>query len=352
MVFSQRLLKHAVAKNPAAMERITLGKTRIQSVLDREKVSNQKTLEQKISEQGPKGQHVDPHLVGLAAMDLIELKRLKISHHPTTGTIPWYSNILTPQEIIDARLAELAPLYNSVSTGNFSNLAGDALELIVFKCLEEIRLNNPRYSYQGAFHLDLPKDEHERYKKTQPPKHIGQFKIAKEADFLQYGHEAGPICIECKNYRNWLYPNEGYIRELIIKADGLNAIPLLVGRRFHYTAIANFLEPAGIAFHEAYFQYYPADKEDLAKKVSNKNSLGFTDVTASEIPHPRTMHFFQRMMPTLIEETSRRWQKNRPALIDYANGELNLPQLYTAIGSPAGGKWVDNIDWGIRPEDI
>ena len=34
-------------------------------------------------------------------------------------------------------------------------------------------------------------------------------------------------------------------------------------------------------------------------------------------------------------------QLNRDVLLEYAHGAINIAQLYTAIGSPAGGKWVD-----------
>ena len=46
-IFSQKLLEKEDAKNPAALERIAIAKRRVQSVLDREIVAHQKTLEQK-----------------------------------------------------------------------------------------------------------------------------------------------------------------------------------------------------------------------------------------------------------------------------------------------------------------
>ena len=33
------------------------------------------------------------------------------------------------------------------------------------------------------------------------------------------------------------------------------------------------------------------------------------------------------------------WHKHRAALVAYAKNEIPLAQLYTEIGSPAGGKW-------------
>ena len=339
--FSQELLQKEGAKNPEALTRIRLAKRRIQSVLDRETVSHQKTLEQKIAEQGPKGQHVDPHLIGLAIFDLLHQNRLREHSHPATASKPWYANPGTKDAAVNTKLDVLAPLYASISGGGFGNLTGDALEIIVFKCLDKIFSAHPRFSYQGYFHLDEPKNEHGRYPKTQPPKSIGRFTTTKEADFLQFGHDVGPLCIECKNYREWLYPNNQNIKDLIIKSAHLSAVPVLINRRIHYTTRTNFLEPAGIIAHESLYQYFPADQMDLAQKAKHKRSLGFTDVMATEDPHPRTTKFFNQLLPKIVDFMGERWKANRSALIDYAVGDINLAQLYTAIGSPAGGKWQD-----------
>lgn len=346
MGFSPALLSRPEAKSATALERIAVAKARIQSVLDRETVAHQRTLEQKISEQGPTGQRVDPHLVGLAVFDLLENNRLRSHKHFSTGTIPWYANLGTTDAAVQERLELLAPLYASVSQGGFGNLTGDTLEVIVNKCLQTVYESDARYPYLGHFHLDKPKNKQNRYDKVQPPKQIGPHKTLKEADFIQFGHAAGPLCIECKNYRQWLYPHDTMIKELIVKSYELGAIPVMVARRIHYSTRTNLLEPAGVIAHESLYHYYPADEGELAAKVAHKRSLGFTDVVASEEPHPRTQKFFQTLLPKIVPQMALRWEANREALLEYAQGELNLAQLYTAIGSPAGGKWQDYEEGG------
>jgi hypothetical protein len=167
--FSRKLLDHPDAKNSKALGRISIAKRRIQAILDRDFLAHQKTLEQKISEQGPRELRVDPHLVGLAVMDLLQLNRLKKLTHPATANGGWYSNPATSDEILIPRLNELAPLYASVSGDGFGNLTGDALELITFKCLDAVFAENNRYAYQGYFDLAHPKDLHGRYRKVAPP---------------------------------------------------------------------------------------------------------------------------------------------------------------------------------------
>lgn len=336
--FSAWLLAHPEAQSATVRARIGIAKDRIQKILDRERVSHQKTLEQKISDQGPVNLRVDPHLVGLALKDLLELSRLKVTQH---SSHPWYANRLTPDAEIQTRLEELGPLYQQVSGGGFGNLTGDALELIVFKCLKELAAQQPRYGFQGYFRLDQPKNAQGRYQKVQPPKNVGENSTTKEADFLQFGHDQGVLCIECKNYREWIYPHHNSIKETIVKAHELGCIPLMVARRIHYTAMTNLLGPAGIISHETYFQYYPADQIELAERVKDKTKLGFTDVTATEEPHARTKNFFGTTLPEIVPRMAELWEANRDALYEYAKGNLFLAQLYNEIGSPAAGNWVD-----------
>jgi hypothetical protein len=84
-------------------------------------------------------------------------------------------------------------------------LIGDALELIVYKALDRQYVQQPRFAYLGHFDLSAPKNAEGRYVRVQPPKSIAGHSTIKEADFLLFGHDAGPLCIECKSYREWLY---------------------------------------------------------------------------------------------------------------------------------------------------
>lgn len=341
--FSKKLLENPEARNPSALARIDLAKKRIQSILDRDIVAHRKTSEQKIAEQGPTGQRVDPHLVGLAIMDLQETRRLRAHSHQSDGKTQWYSNLLAKDEQVKERLDELAPLYTQITGGGFGNLTGDALEVITFKCLKNIFDQNKRYAYLGYFHLDEPKDKHGRYRKIQPPRSLAGGTTIKEADFIQYGHEAGPLCIECKNYREWIYPQDIKIKELIIKAYELQTIPVMIARRIHYAALSNLFEPAGIIAHESYFQYYPLDYAVLADKARHARSLGFTDVRATEDPDKRTIKFFNDTLPRIVAPMAEKWDRHRDTLYEYAKDKINISELYSAIESPAGGKWA------IRP---
>lgn len=346
--FSRKILDGPEGNSDESLERIAIAKRRIQSVLDRDTIACQKTLEQKISEQGPREMRVDPHLIGRAILDLTELNRLVTHHHQSTGRLGWLSNPGRAAAEVTERLNFLAPLYDSVSGHGFGNLTGDALELVVWKALRSVHAAKRRFTYQGHFDLTQPKNDHGRYRRVQPPKSNGEYTTKKEADFFQFGHTAGALCIECKNYREWIYPDHVIIKELIIKASDLQMIPVLVARRLHYTTRNNLLAPAGIIAHESLYQYYPADKAELAAQVRHARNLGFTDVLAVEEPHARTQRFFGELLPGLVAPMGAKWTKNMGALVAFANEEIQLPELYREIGSPAASSWEEDMnpaDW-------
>lgn len=313
--FSAWLLQQRDAKSPKALERIALAKRRVQSILDRETVACHRTLEQKIADQGPTAQRVDPHLVGLAIKDLIETTRLRARE---AAGETWYSNQATSDEKAAEKIQRLAPLHETINSGSFGNIVGDALEIVVFKCLDRLYEQQPRYAYHGSFRLSSPKQNSGRYIKDKPPKIIGSKRTQKDPDFIQFGYDSGPLYIECKNRREWLYPGHGLIKNTIIGAADLGCTPLLIQRRLHYTTITNFLKPAGIIAHESYFQYYPTDYADLAKSIKDRRLLGYTDVTATEEPHARTVKFFFETLPRIAPSMTERWNRNKNALLAYA----------------------------------
>lgn len=336
---SKWLANQRVARNPAVMDLISLAAARARKVLEREGVAHQRTLEQKISDQGPEGMRVDPHLLGFALRDLVE--RGLLSEHSHSDTHKWFSHRLEKPERVEPVLAKLAPLYAHVTTGHFPNKVGDALEVIVFKTIRELSNTDDRFRYFGSLEIDKQKNIYGRYRKNEPPQRIGENKTLKQADFLLSGYPEGILGIECKNYREWIYPRHTAIKDLIIKSFELNVIPILIARRIHYSTITNLLKPSGIVAHQSYFQYYPGDDHEIAANVRHKRSLGFTDVTSKEEPHQRTREFFFTVLPNILPDMAARWKTNKAALYEYAKGGLNIAQAYTAIGSPAGGKWKE-----------
>ena len=185
MPHSQWLQNHPSAKNPAALARIEIAMARLPNILERQLVCCQKTLEQKISDQGPNGQRVDPHLLGIAIKELAVHRGIITAHnHQATGTTSWYANSRASITDIKNRLNDLAPLYDQVSNGTFPNLVGDALEVVVQESLISLNQQNPAFNFLGAMQTLLPKNKHGRFNKIEPPNVISGHASVKDSRFL------------------------------------------------------------------------------------------------------------------------------------------------------------------------
>jgi hypothetical protein len=101
-----------------------------------------------------------------------------------------------------------------------------------------------------------------------------------------------------------------------------------------------FFSPPVSSLTKAIFNTTLRIKPRLPKN-RHKRSLGFTDVLATEDPHQRTVKFFSTSLPNIVEPMAAKWQLNKAVLVEYAQGNINLAQLYNVIESPAAGNWQD-----------
>jgi hypothetical protein len=319
---------------------------RLPNVLDTNIVANQRTLEQKISDQGPDEQRVDPHLLRLALSELVHYRRLIREITLPESHVPWYANAGQDPVKVTDKLGQLAPLYEQVAHGAFPNLVGDALEIVVFRQIQARTRADRRCSYQGSIDYHGTKTRG-RYRKVDPPLTFMEGTSHGPVDFIFNHPDVGALFVECKNVREWIYPNDGKIKELIRKCCATGATPLFIARRIHYATITNLLEPAGIIAHESYHQYYPDGDDDLIARVRHKRSLGFTDVRSWEDPDRRTGAFFRTMLPAVGAEMAARFRRHRRHLLAYAENTMSRAELYRVLRSPAHpstkGELPDNV---------
>ena len=331
------------ARGPEALERVQIAMSRLPNVLETNSVANLRTLEQKISDQGPEDQRVDPHLLRLALLEVVSTRKQIKEIKPSDSHVSWYANAGHDKKTVSVKLATLIPIYEKVAHGGFPNLIGDALEIVVFRCLQAAVSADPRCSFLGSIDYNGRTDKHGRFKKIDPPLHFMHGTAHGPVDFIFTHPNIGPLLVECKNVREWLYPDDGKIKELLRKSCSTGAVPLIVSRRIHYTTVTNLLEPAGIIAHQSYYQYYPDDDASLIAEVQNKRGLGFSDVRSWKNPHARTGRFFNSLLPDFGEEMAKRFRKNKAVLKEYADGDISRAELYRAIGSPASGFSNDDL---------
>ena len=150
---------------------------------------------------------------------------------------------------------------------------GRALEIATYKALRQI----PNAEFYGRFKNLAAHDDSTLYEKEKPPQHIGTKSLPgdQRLDFMLRTTDAGYLGIECKNVRHWMYPHEVEIKETLRKCIELDAVPVLIARRFPFVTF-HVLGKCGLIIHQTYNQILPATDRTLAAKLKTSSCSATT----------------------------------------------------------------------------
>lgn len=294
-----------------ADERVELGCRRIRNILQRLPIVSMRTLEQKISDAGPGHQRVDPHILTESRKKLEESDIVKIK--TVLGT-PWYRLSITPEEACQAHLDLVEPVIRQLHRGKNGVLIGQALELAVFQALR----SDSTIHFIGGFELNSSKNT---WRKIEPRMISGQALTGgRNLDFILVHSEAGRVGIEVKNTREWIYPNSEAVRDLIDKCYELDAVPVMICRRYAYVTYS-LLHRCGVLLHQNYNQLFPESLSEVAEKARHKNLLGYHDIRVGIEPDQRLRRFIGKL-PSLLPEARDRFDGYKDLLCDFASGDM------------------------------
>jgi hypothetical protein len=200
----------------------------------------------------------------------------------------------------------------------------------------------PNAEFFGRFTDLEDHDDSKNYHKEDPPQHIGLRALPEKQslDFILWT-PSGPLGIECKNVRHWLYPHVGEIRELIQKCVTLQAVPVLIARRIPFVTFA-VLSRCGVIVHQTYNQLFPASEAELAAKVRDKTLLGYHDVRTGNEPDARMVKFVTENLPKLAATSRELFLDYFDLLEAYGNGDKNYDEFAARVLRRSRG---ENEDW-------
>jgi hypothetical protein len=320
-------------------EREALGRTRLIRVLRAHGgVASMRTLEMKISDSGPNPMRIDPHILTDARENLRRARQI--------DTIPnvagkWYFLTDFAKEKVAQRYAELAAVQGEFAKRNFNTRLGQTLELAIYRALEASNCD-----FLGRFPELADHGDHKLYKKDEPPNYIGVRRIPddRQLDFLAH-YADGWAGIECKNIREWLYPDRAEIRQLIDKCLYLDCIPVLIARRIHISTFFVF-NKCGLIIHQMYNQLLPQADAELAAKAKDKALLGYHDIRLGNQPDARLLKFVLENLPQLVGTMRPRWEQYKDLLQAYARDGLVYTEFAARVrrrhdGADEDGDWDD-----------
>jgi hypothetical protein len=326
--FSEEVRRKAGSN--AVLDRVDISIKRLLNVLEREQIAGIRTLEMKICDAGPLPQRVEPHVLGLAGLELLKYRRrVAAITLPSTGSHLWYAPIRFTELEYGPKLRQVTETYLATADHSFTSALGDPLEISVFKILRDLRRSDPRFMFFGSFDLSA-RNASGRFRKIEPTTNYNEAALDGPPDFAIFDPVSGESAIiECKNQREWVYPSSETMKTLVAKALAAQMTPIIIARRM--SAITKFLlcEPAGILAHETYNQLYPETEQGraLAEAVKKIRGLGYFDVHASEKPLPRTVKFFFEDVPLLLPTAAQKFRAHADSLHAWIAGTMSWRDL-------------------------
>ena len=281
-----------------------------------------RTLEQKISDAGPANQRVDPHNLTTARRELQQRGVVMVDQRPTGH---WYRLATTPEREWKERLELVEPIVERMQDHKIHLAVGQTLEIAVYRALLIERANHSLQFYGGVLGLDSsdPAD----WKKVEPPNLISGKSLSggRNLDFVLDHRDAKSVGVEVKNIREWVYPDSEAMLALLSKCLDLDAVPVLICRRYAY-ATFSVLHRCGVLLHQNYNQLLPHSLRDLAELARDKELLGYHDIRLGHEPNQRLRRFIGKL-PSLLPEARDRFAAYKDLLSKFASGEIGYNEF-------------------------
>lgn len=307
-------------------QRKELARTRLTNVLNRHGIALSRTLEQKISDAGPYNQRIDPHV-------LTDVRRSMqqeglIQAQPGIDNSVWYHLSDTDPHKVAERYKAQAPDYKDFINHDLRLRIGQALEIAIYRSL----LDHFGQRFFGRFRDLNMKSDNKLYSKEEPPSYVGGNSIENGGplDFLVQDDNGLWAGIEAKNIREWLYPQQTDIMEIISKCLELDVVPVLIGRRIPYVTFRIF-HTCGFIFHQTYNQLLPESDDELALRVRSKYSLGYHDIRTGNRPDARLTRFVSQNLPQQIKPARERFNDFKDLLSSYCFGQMQWDEFAARV---------------------
>jgi hypothetical protein len=319
-------------------EREEIASKRIQSVLAAQGVANLRTLEQKIADAGPNPLRVQPHILTDVKNEL--LKQGTVAAIDLKGA-QWLHLASTPADRVQARLAELGPLWEAFTA---CRQTGQALEIAVFRAI----LEAPAVTAFGGFHDLTAHGDDRLYAKEEVKIFNGNSIGNRSLDFIV--NADGIYCgIEVKNIRPWLYPHDKEVIAALQKALKLGVVPVIIARRIPYVTF-RLLGTCGVVMHETYNQRMANADAALADRARHKDLLGYHDIRVGNLPDQRLTHFMTNNLAKVAKDAEAKLKAYDDLLSAFANEGMPYNEFAARVRRRQLGQSEDN-DWKEQEEE-
>jgi hypothetical protein len=118
--------------------------------------------------------------------------------------------------------------------------------------------------------------------------------------------------------------------EVIVKCLSMDIVPVLIGRRIHYSTFRIF-HTCGFIFHETFNQLLAVQDEDVADLIRDKKLLGYHNVRVGDQPDARLRKFIETNLPQQIAPARQRFNEYKDLLNEYAFNQMKWPEFAARV---------------------
>jgi hypothetical protein len=285
----------------------------------------------------PNDQRIDPHILTVVRNAMIRANQIRKLMY---DNVPWFCLPETPESFLEQRLYPQRQTLRELNRGDLSHRIGQTLEIATYRALLQLQTG----TFLGRFKDLDSHDDGSLYSKEEPPQHLGAYELEgqERLDFLVH-HPETWLGIECKNIREWLYPDRPEVKEAIAKCVALDCIPVIIARRIPFVTF-RLLSTCGVIFHETFNQLYPLSAQQIAERARHKDNLGYHDIRLGNTPDARLLKFITKDLFNVIDSALFSFNEYKDVLDQYVSESMGYDEFAARVRRRREGRHEDS-DW-------
>lgn len=287
---------------------LPIAKRRIERILQQQVVASIRTLESKISESG-RGEKPPPHSISNALYALSRLDNEDPGGEPVVArrrdqSWPcemYYLTAADPEAVSNAleRKVALEKKWHRYASRTGTDTIGQLGERIVrdaFEAAADRFFVGPAWGNVTRVNgRDIPADG-------------GRVGSVDGLVILSSVPPAqGSAIVEVKNQREWIYPRDAALWDIIRNGFAVDAVPIIFARKIYPSAYTYVLQRVGGLGIQTHAQFVPASMKHELADCKDRMGLGFKDLNFDEIV-PRNMHGAINVLANQLLEARRRME--------------------------------------------
>lgn len=301
----------AYAPKPSTPE-INFARLRLTRVLTRYAVASIRTLESKISESG-RGSKPAPHILYYALQTMINDGTVTRESYPGLDT-QLYALAAVDSTMLASRLAYIGTEYLKWKAFATANVVGRHLESVIKRLFATGSTYYVAPCWGNVVDVNAV---------PIPSSGTGPYGSVDGLVFLTaIAPEESATVLELKNKRDWLYPSDRDLWDIIRNGYVVNAVPVIMTRKIYHSTFSYVLGRVGAIGIQLHNQFLPPSLQTDLASCRLKDSLGFKDLLFTDFA-PQHLQEALSILATQIPVARKQMAKVRktvePFLADLAS---------------------------------